>query len=143
MPDLYGGKGMGAQRAAWQSAYNAEAAVAAHSHFAQSLLDLVRVFEKVPHHMLVSAARRLGYDLRVLRLTLAAYRLPRTLGIDGVHSRLIHPVIGITAGAVSATIDLKVLLYESLVATKKAWPLVQISLYVDDANLESARRSRK
>ena len=66
-PSLFGGAGRGAQRAAWQVAFQAEAAAASGEDYAQALFDLVKAFEKVPHDRLVAAARRHGYCLTVLR----------------------------------------------------------------------------
>ena len=103
---------MGAQRAAWQAAFRAEAAAAGHGEYGQVLFDLVKAFEKIPHQHLVTAAIRHGYDLSLLRLSLAAYRIPRTNGVDGVVSRSINAVLGITAGSGSATTELRMLLLD-------------------------------
>ena len=78
-----------------------------------------------------------------LRLSLASYRLPRTLGADGAFSRLIIAVLGITAGAGFATFELRLFLHEVVVGTMAAWPLIVITLYVDDATLEAAHQSRR
>ena len=86
MPELYGGRGMGAQRAAWLAAFSAEAAAASGADHAAALLDLVKAFEMIPHCLLVRAARKHGFSLKVLRLSLAAYRIARTIGVDGVFS---------------------------------------------------------
>ena len=141
LPCFYGGKGMGAQRAAWMSSYRAEAAAKDGMHFTQSLLDLIKAFERLPHHLIVQAARRLGYCLTTLRLSLASYRLPRALGADGAYSRLVRATLGITAGAGFAAVELRILLHEVVTGTLRAWPLVTISLYVDDAALEVQHRS--
>ena len=83
-PEYFGCKGMGAQRAAWCAAFEAETAASKGDDHAATLLDLVKAFEMVPHAMLVKAAKELGFSLKVLRMSLAAYRLIRTLGVDGV-----------------------------------------------------------
>ncbi len=49
IPGWFGSAGMGAQRAAWQSAFRSEAAALDGLHFSQSALDLVKAFEKIPH----------------------------------------------------------------------------------------------
>ena len=54
--------------------------------YAQTLLDLIKAFEKLPHDLIAKAAKKLGYCLYTLRLSLAAYRLPRAIGIDGMYS---------------------------------------------------------
>ena len=59
-----------------------------HDHL-QILLDLVKAFETVPYHLLVKAAVAKGYPLVVLRLSIAAYRLARSLGVDGIYSKLL------------------------------------------------------
>ena len=80
-PYLCAGEGMGADVAAWKQAARAELAATMKSSvgYAVALLDLVKAFERVPHHILVREAKKLGYPLWLLRLSLAAYRLPCTL----------------------------------------------------------------
>lgn len=136
LPCFFGGVGRGAQRAAWMVAFNAESAARQHMFYAQSLLDLVKAFERLPHHLIVAAARSLNYCMFTLRLSLAAYRLPRALGADGAFSRLLVASRGITAGAGFATTELRILLHSVVIGTMRRWPLVRITLYVDDATLE-------
>ena len=141
-PSFFGGKGMGAQRAAWMVAMRAEAAARDNLFMAQSLLDLVKAFERVPHYHIAGAAKRLGYCLCTLRLSLAAYRLPRVLGADGAFSRIIVAVLGITAGAGHATLELRLIMHEVVTDTLSRWPMLSITLYVDDATLEAINRTR-
>jgi len=63
--------GRGAQRAAWVAPFQAEAAAFNKFSHAVALLDLVKY--------LVPAARRHGYSIVLLRLSLAAYRSRRSL----------------------------------------------------------------
>ena len=139
---FYGGKGMGAQRAAWMVALRAEVAAHDQLSLAQALLDLVKAFERIPHHLVAKAAKKLGYCLCTLRLSLAAYRLPRVLGADGAFSRLVTAVLGITAGAGHATLELRLIMHEVVTDTLSRWPLLSITLYVDDATLEAVHSSR-
>ena len=67
-PCLYGGPSKGAQRASWQAAFAAEAAAQSNQHFAQSMLDLVKAFEMIPHKHIIAAAYRHDYPLWLLRL---------------------------------------------------------------------------
>ena len=62
---LYVAKGMGADIAVWKQAARAELAATAKNmvSYAIALLDLVKAFERVPHHVLEREARRLGYPL--------------------------------------------------------------------------------
>jgi len=127
---------MGAQKAAWQAAFVAEAAALTKVEFAEGLVDLVKAFETVPHHVLAAAATAKGYPTIILRLSLAAYRFPRTIGIDGVYSRTIRATRGITAGAGTATSELRVLLLEMMVELNDRWSMtLTVKLYVDDLTL--------
>ena len=110
--NLYGGAGMGAQRAAWVEAFQAEASCLNEIEHAQALLDLTKAFEMVSHAKLVQAAKKRGYPLSLLRMSLEAYRLNRTVGIDGVYSRIVEPTRGITAGSGFATTELRLLLLD-------------------------------
>ena len=131
-PALFGGKGMGAQRAAWLAALEAESAALRGSSHAVDLLDLVEAFERIPLDHLVVHARRWGYNLRLLRLSLAAYRLSRRIGVDGMYSNSVIATRGITAGSTFATVELRVLLMSVVVESRKLWPELSIKLYIDD-----------
>ena len=80
---LFGGAGMGAQRAAWIVSFRAEAATLDGAEHAIALLDLVKAFERIPHHLVAAAAARRGYSVVLLRLSLAAFRLRRVVGAEG------------------------------------------------------------
>ena len=139
---IYGGKGKGAQRAAWIEAFRAETAAADGLDQAQALLDLTKAFEAVPHVKLLQAAVDLEYPLALLKMSLEAYRLQRTVGICGKYSRLIHATRGITAGSAFATTELRVLLTRLVRRTLESWHCtLRITLYVDDLTL-SARGDR-
>ena len=86
--------------------------------------------------MLAAAAHALGYPLVLLRLSIDAYRCPRTIGIDGVYSREIVATRGITAGSGTATTELRILLQEMMVEIGDRWSLkLTVKLYVDDLTL--------
>ena len=136
MPAIFGGPGKGAQAAAYQTALVAETANRDGDAFAASLLDLVKAFETVPHVVLVKAAHDKGYPLVLLRLCLAAYRLERAIGVDGIFSRRVTATRGITAGAGFAALELRLLLLDLIVVLQRKWaPELTIQLYVDDLTL--------
>ena len=93
---LFGGKGKGAQRAAWMQAVRAETAKLTKQTYGVALLDLVKAFEKIPHKHILAAAQKHGYCLWTLRLSLACYRLNRVISIDSAVSRPVQAVLGIT-----------------------------------------------
>ncbi len=135
-PYLFGGAGMGATRAAWQVAFRAECAARAGKHYAQSLLDLVKAFDKVPHHHVVEAARRHGLNLWVVRMSILTYRMTRFLGIDGVFSRGVLATRSLTAGSSFATAELRAILITVGDAALARAPEVTLSFFVDDITIE-------
>ena len=134
---LDGGDGKGAQRAAWMQAAKAEAARQAKRCYGIVFVDLVKAFEKMPHHLLAEAAARCGYPLWVLRLSLDTYRMERRVVIDGVCSRAILAAQGITAGSGFATIELCCLLLDVMDDLKQQLPKAACSLYVDDGTIDA------
>jgi len=134
-PGVYGGAGMGAQKAAWQVAFQAEAAAHSRQEFGHSLLDLVKAFEQVQHWTLVRAATKHHFNLWLLRMSLAAYRIKRTVSVDGCCSRCVVACCGITAGSVFATTELRLLFIDIINDTYRIWTGISISVYVDDATL--------
>ena len=89
----------GRAKGGFQISITAEIVALANVDVAVGLLDLVKAFETVPHHVLVSIAIDLGYPLPLLRLCLASYRLKRSSGVEGVFSKTVVATRGITAGS--------------------------------------------
>ena len=58
--------------------------------YGQVLLDLVKAFKRIPHRVLVREARRMGYPLWLIQLSLATYRLERVLRVGQAMSDLMH-----------------------------------------------------
>ncbi len=76
--------------------------------------------------------------MTVLRLSIAAYRLLRTLTANGICSTLLLPGSGIIAGAVHSTIELRLLLIQWMDDAVALFPsLLSVTAYVDDVSLES------
>ena len=67
------------------------------------LLDLMKCFELVAHHHLVRKAHAKGYPLHALRLSLAAYRLRRTVGADGLYANLVVAVLSFISSVTTIT----------------------------------------
>ncbi|CAK0836913.1 unnamed protein product, partial [Prorocentrum cordatum] len=137
-PSVFGCAGRGAQRAAWVAAFAAEASAASARHRVASLLDLATAFERVPRDLVAAAAARLDFDLAVLRLSPAAYRLARAIGVEGTFSCLLVAARGITAGSGFAAVELQMLLHETMFIATFRWPLLQLFLYVDDLTITAS-----
>ena len=148
LPCLFGARGMGAQRAAWVAAFKAEAIRNGGTTHVMALLDLTKAFETVRHDLLIDAARRRGYNLTIIRLSLAAYRMARVVGVDGVYTQLMFATRGITAGSGYATSELRLLMLDLINDLPDKWgDQVDMTLYVDDLSvsvsgdpIEAARR---
>ena len=108
---------MGAQRASWTASFALEHSGLEGKQSAMALLDLTKAFELVPHLVLINAARALRYPLWMLRLSLAAYRMTRRIGVSGVYSRACRATRGITAGSGFAVVELRILLFSCIEAT--------------------------
>ena len=134
---LYAGPGKGAEVAAWKQGMLAEAAKSIEASYASSLLDLVRAFDSVPFDWLLRQAIRYGYNLWLLRLSVQSYLLGRVLVIDGCCSRVVIATRGLTAGSVLATIELRILLVEWADRAVAMTIFTRLTVYVDDATIET------
>ena len=73
-------------------------------------------------------------------MSLAAYRLARTVRVSGVYAAAVRATRGITAGAGHATVELRVLLIEYLDEADRRSSLVTLTVYVDDIGAECTGR---
>lgn len=109
---------------------------------ANVMLNMVKAFECVPHQWLVRQGMRYGCPMQILRLSIAAHLLARSICIEGVCSRLLDASCGITAGAAHATIELRLLLIEWLGDTVRLYLHMVVTAYVDDTSFEASGSSR-
>ena len=123
---LYAGKGKGANVAAWNQASAAERAAALRPsvEYAQALLDLVKAFDRVPLELLVEEAVALEYPLRILRLSIATYKMERVIRIGNVVSKSVWAFRGITAGSGFATTEMRLIMIRVVDRACKLHPLV-------------------
>ena len=98
----------------------------------QTLLDLTKAFEAVPHPQLADAAKKFGYSPTILRMSLEAYRLERTVGCEAAYAKPVVATRGITAGSSHATSDLRLLPIGIVKEMARRHPEVDLTLYVDD-----------
>ena len=113
-PCFYAGPMKSSTMAVWKQAALAEIASAARAAYGIGLVDLQKAFERVPWDLLVAAAHECGYNLYLLRLSIAAYALLKAITVDGACSRFVRALRGMTAGSTFANIELRVLLIRSL-----------------------------
>ena len=106
------------------------------------MLDLAKCFEVIPHDILAQEALAVGFPLPLLRLSLAACRLPRTLAVNGNYSSFVNAQRGITAGSGTATTELRVLLLRLLDRVSKRFPQLDLNVYVDDMSVEATGSER-
>ena len=139
---LYAGPGRGADSAAWKQAARAEAAKTIGGHHGMVLLDLMKAFENICHHVLVREAIALGYPLAILRLALATYRLWRSIRIGDATSELLQATVGVTAGSVLATSEMRLVLIRLIDAALLRFAAVIPTVFVDDISSEAMHRSR-
>ncbi len=113
-PYFYAGAGKGARPAAWKQALRAEAAL----------------------------VTRVEYSRRVLRLSIASYKLARAIGVAGIFSQMISAMRGITAGSGLATTELRILLLDFCDDLTARVPRVVLTQFVDDSSIEVAGTSK-
>ena len=133
---LYAGSGRGSTIAAWKQAARGELAAATGKNYAQVLLDLVKAFERIPYRILLREAARLQYPLRLIRLAIATYRLPRVIRVGTAYSDLVVAMRGIVAGSGLATTEMRVVMIDIVDAALIQHPSVTPTLFVDDLSSE-------
>ena len=135
---LYAGTGRGSTVAAWKQAVRAEVAAASGVTYGQVLFDLVKAFERIPYRVLLREALNLQYPLRLLRLAIATYKLPRVIRVGGAISDLVWAVRGIVAGSGLATTEMRLVMIDIVDQASMAHPSVTPTLFVDDLSSEQA-----
>ena len=100
------------------------------------LLDLVKAFERIPYRVLMREASRLQYPLRMIRLAIATYRLPRVIRVGTAYSDLVVAIRGIVAGSGLATTEMRIVMINIVDAALAQHPTVTPTLFVDDLSSE-------
>ena len=95
--------------------------------------DVSKCFEQVKAKLLIDAARRHGYPLGILAISLRAYRWKRCMVFEGgIAADAVYPKSGIVAGSPHATFELLVYVIDAVRAMVAASPQSNISLHTDD-----------
>ena len=130
------GRAGGSTVAAWKQAARGEAAAATGNDYAQVLLDLVKTFERIPYKVFLREADRLGYPVRMIRLAIATYRLPRVIRVGASYSDIIIAVRGIVAGSGLATTEMRICMIDCVDSALAAHPTIEPTLFVADLSGE-------
>ena len=141
-PYFFAGKAKGGDVAARKQAARAEVGAYDGLDHALALLDIVKAFDGVPWDWLVKKATTRGYNLWLLRLSIAVYALARTIRCGKCYSATVIARCGITAGGALATIELRVLLIVFLDYACALSPRAIMTVYVDDMTVEATARER-
>ena len=86
--------------------------------------------------MLIREAKRLGYPLRLLRLAIATYKMPRVVRVGTAYSDLVWATRGIVAGSGNATSEMRLVMIDIVDSVMKHHPTVIPTLFVDDLSIE-------
>ena len=84
---------MGSQRAAWQSAFHAENSSLKGDGYLQTLLDIVKAFEKVGHGHLAREALIYDFPLALLRVVVSQFAGERRIVYNVFFRRLSRPTL--------------------------------------------------
>eukprot|EP00973_Karenia_brevis_P010217 1383335-Karenia_brevis.AAC.1 len=79
-------------------------------------------YEKIQHAVIIEAARRTGFPIRVVRLCLVIYAGPSIVSVDGAVTDVFRLGTSIVAGCTFATALLRVVLLECLDLGQRLYP---------------------
>ena len=127
----------------WKVAAGAELATRTKQCTMSIMLDLSKAFERIPHAILYAHGVALGFCRRLIRMSLKAYRLPRRIGVNGIFSRLVLALQGVTAGDTFATTYMRLIMLSVMDRGHTLWRELLFELYVDDASIAGAGRQPK
>jgi ribonuclease HI len=142
-PFFWGGKGKSADVAAWKAAMFSELAVTAGAESGETMLDLVKAFERVGWARLAAEGQVHGYPLVLLRASIATYKFNRLVTVAGVFARAILATRGIVAGSASATTELRLALLTIFDQSVARNPDTLHYVMVDDSRLQVAGPARR
>ena len=101
--------------------------------------NISKAFDRVSHEKLIDQATELGYPLVLLRLSLLSCKFQRIFVTNGsLASDPVFPQRGIGPGSSFATLELAVLLIESLMLIQQQTPSCTLSVHVDDFALQAS-----
>ena len=87
--------------------------------------------------VLIREANRLGYTLRLLRLAIDTYKMPRVIRVGEAISDMVWAVRGIVAGSGGTTSDMRFVMIDIVGKALLVYPNVTPTLFVDDLSEEA------
>ena len=125
----------------FRQALKADLATAQSRSFGIVLWDLLKCYEHALHPILYVKAKKYGYPLALLRMSLAAYIAPRRIMFNGIVSDLVYASRTIVAGSTFATSELVLYLLDTALAFQRVCPAVSLNIFIDDLAFDVASDS--
>ena len=113
-------------------ALRSECAEAVHKEIMAILWDLKKAFDYVRWSQLLAQAGSEGYPIYLLCVSVWQYMWPRMLTMANHVTDELYATHGVTAGAVAAMFDLKLLLLPLIRAHGEEHPHIELLIHVDD-----------
>lgn len=129
--------GVRTSEGAWRQRFLMEAGTAGGSYVLGLLWGLLKAFDHVAWRILWRLGRQHDYPLHRLKVAIIMYVWPRRLHYKGMVVAVVYPHRGITAGAYSATAELKLMLFELAYLHEVEHPDVSLLIHVDDISQET------
>ena len=137
----FGEAGKSCDVCTWRQALSAEYAVEVGQSSGTGLIDMHRAYEMVSHKQLVQNARRYGFNLRLLRFTLATYCMARVIQFRQIATEFVQVAGTLVAGCSHATTLLRLCLMGALDTVAQKWPSADLAVVVDDIQFQSMGRA--
>jgi hypothetical protein len=97
------------------------------------LFDLSKAYEHILFNVLRGKAAKFGFPLRLLRLLISMYTIPRIVMLAGVATGAFWPLRAVVAGCSFADLMMRVYIMDILDCIAEVWPKAHLGNVVDTA----------
>jgi len=137
----FGEKDRACETCVWIQAATAEyAAYKDGLSYACGLLDLEKAYENIKHRNLVREARRHRFPMRLIRLAIMLYRMPRMVVIEGIATVYVYTHQTVVAGCSFAVDLMKLSVVTAVDNVQEANPKAWLAVVVDDLTAAAVGR---
>jgi hypothetical protein len=99
---------------------------------------MTKAYEMVKHRQVARQGKKYGFNMFLLRFTLATYRMPRIVSARGAVTTTVRTMRTILAGCSQATTLLKICFMEAMDKLAAAWKnSLHLAVVVDDVQLQA------